>query len=213
MWQLFRDVGFGSPLQLGFPGETSGRVRPWKNWRPIDQATMSYGHGIAVSLVQLAHAYLMFARDGEVIPLSLVRQGGAPIPGKQVIAAKTAQDVRAMLELAVSPEGTAPLAQIMGYRVGGKTGTAHKPGPQGAGYAGDRYISSFSGLAPASSPRLIVAVMIDEPHGGAYYGGTVAGPVFATVMGGSLRLLGVPTDAPMKPLKLPGIDQVIEEGV
>ncbi len=208
MWQLFQDVGFGSPLRLGFPGESGGRVRPHKTWRPIEQATMSYGHGISVSLVQLAHAYLLFARDGDVVPLSLTRQAAAPA-GHRVLSPATVRDVRAMLELAVQPGGTAPRAQIVGYRVGGKTGTAHKQ--QNGGYAENRYIASFSGLAPASNPRLVVAVMIDEPRAGQYYGGAVAAPVFATVMGGALRLLNVPTDAPLKPIELPRAESIVEE--
>ena len=208
MWQLFQDSGFGSPLHLGFPGESAGRVRPHKTWRPIEQATMSYGHGISVSLVQLAHAYLLFARDGDIVPLSLTRLAAAPA-GRRVLSANTARDVRAMLELAVQPGGTAPRAQIVGYRVGGKTGTAHKQ--QNGGYADNRYIASFSGLAPASNPRLVVAVMIDEPRAGEYYGGSVAAPVFATVMAGALRLLNVPTDAPLKAVDLPGTMAAVEE--
>jgi len=161
---------------------------------------MAYGHGIAVSLVQLARAYTMFARDGDIVPLSLVKVAAIP-QGQRVFSEKTAQEMRRMLEMAVQPGGTAPLAQIMGYSVGGKTGTAHKP--ENGGYAENKYIASFVGFAPASRPRLLVGVAIDEPRDGQYYGGVVAGPVFADVMSGSLRLLGVPPDQPMKPIVIP----------
>ncbi|MBI3140581.1 MAG: penicillin-binding protein 2 [Rhodocyclales bacterium] len=197
MWQMFDTLGFGQPPRLGFPGEAGGRLRPHKTWKPIEQATMSYGHGISVSLMQLARAYLVFARDGDLVPLSLTRLDTPPLAGKQVFSAQTARELRVMLEMAVQPGGTAPKAQISGYRVAGKTGTAHK---LEAGAYADRYLSSFVGFAPVSDPRLIVAVMIDEPSGGKYYGGEVAAPVFAQVMAGSLRALGVAPDAPLKPV-------------
>jgi len=199
MWRMFDDIGFGQPLRLGFPGEVGGRLRPFKTWRPIEQATMSYGHGISVTLMQLARAYLAFARDGDLIPLSLTRQESAPIAGKSIFSAQTARQVRDMLELAVQPGGTAPRAQIAGYRVAGKTGTAHKL--EGGSYT-DRYVAVFVGFAPVSDPRLVVAVMIDEPSAGKYYGGEVAAPVFAQVMAGSLRTLGVAPDAPLKPVQV-----------
>ena len=210
MWNMFQSVGFGAAPQLGFPGEANGRVRPYKTWRPIEQATMAYGHGIAVSLLQLAHAYSVFARDGEMIPLSLVRVD-APRTPQVVISVQTARRVRHMLELAVQPGGTAPRAQIMGYRVGGKTGTAHKQ--ENGTYAAHKYVSSFVGFAPASSPRLVIAVMIDEPSNGQYYGGAVAAPVFARVMEGALRLTGVLPDAPMKPIELPAEGQEVKESI
>jgi len=201
MWQLFHDAGFGSPPQLGFPGEAAGRLRPASTWRPVEQATMAYGHGISVSLMQLARAYTMFARDGELIPVTLLKSPQTA-PGTRVLSARTAREVRAMLELAVQPGGTAPRARIMGWRVAGKTGTAHKQ--ENGGYAADRYIASFVGLAPTSNPRLVIAGMIDEPSAGQYYGGVVAAPVFAQVAQGALRLLGVPHDAPLEPVPLPG---------
>jgi cell division protein FtsI (penicillin-binding protein 3) len=200
MWQMFEGAGFGSAPQLGFPGEAAGRVRPFNTWRPIEQATMAYGHGIAASLVQLARAYTMFARSGDIIPLSLVKVAALP-QGQRVVSEKTAGEMRRMLEMTVQPGGTAPRAQIMGYSVAGKTGTAHKV--EDGGYSEDKYIASFIGFAPASRPRLIIAVMIDEPHDGQYYGGEVAAPVFASVMSGALRLLGVPPDEPMKPIVIP----------
>jgi cell division protein FtsI (penicillin-binding protein 3) len=149
---------------------------------------MAYGHGISVTLIQLARAYQVFARDGDLVPLSLARLDAPPLAGKQVFSAQTAREVRTMLEMAVQPGGTAPKAQIPGYRVAGKTGTAHKL--EGGAYA-NKYVASFVGFAPASEPRLIVAVMIDEPSAGKYYGGDVAAPVFSQVMAGSLRTLGV----------------------
>jgi cell division protein FtsI (penicillin-binding protein 3) len=210
MWEMFRDVGFGSAPGLGFPGEAAGKVRPYRSWKPIEQATMSYGHGIAVSLVQLARAYSVFARDGELVPLSLVRLDAPPV-GRRVMAPKTALAVRAMLEMAVNRNGTAPRAQIMGYRVAGKTGTAHKQ--QNGAYAADKYVSSFVGFAPASHPRLVVAVMIDEPSAGRYYGGIVAAPVFAQIMAGALRTLDVAPDGPMQPIELPPEGQEVKESV
>jgi cell division protein FtsI (penicillin-binding protein 3) len=200
MWNNFESLGFGSVPKLGFPGEARGRVRPWKSWRPIDQATMSFGHGISVSLMQLARAYEVFARDGDMLPVSLRRVDGPAPAGKQVIAPETARQVRAMLEMVVQPGGTATRAAIPGYRVGGKTGTAHKLDAS-LHYAENRYIASFVGFAPASDPRLIVAVMVDEPSAGKYYGGEVAAPVFARVMSGALRALGVAPDAPIRPMQ------------
>jgi cell division protein FtsI (penicillin-binding protein 3) len=210
MWEMFRDVGFGSVPGLGFPGEATGKVRPYRSWRPIEQATMSYGHGISVSLVQLAHAYSVFAHDGELVPLSLLRVDVPPV-GRRVIAPKTAAAVRAMLEMVVNRDGTGPRAQIMGYRVAGKTGTAHKQ--ENGAYAPDKYISSFVGFAPASHPRLVVAVMIDEPTAGRYYGGTVAAPVFAQIMAGALRALDVAPDGTMRPIELPPEGQEVKESV
>lgn len=210
MWNMFHSVGFGQMPKLGFPGEVTGRVRDAKTWRPIEQATMSYGHGISVSLVQLARAYSIFARDGDLVPISLVKVDTPP-PAQNVISAETARAVRAMLESAVHPGGTAPRAQIMGYRVGGKTGTAHKQ--ENGGYAANKYVSSFVGFAPVSNPRLVIAVMIDEASDGQYYGGAVAAPVFARVMEGALRALDVPPDAPMKAIVLPAAGEEVVESI
>jgi cell division protein FtsI (penicillin-binding protein 3) len=194
MWNMFDAIGLGQPPGLGFPGEVAGRLRPWKSWRPIEQATMSYGHGLSLSLVQLARAYTVFARDGDIIPLTLTRSDGLPLGSKRVFSPQTVREVRAMLEMATWEGGTAPKDRVPGYRVGGKTGTAYKI--EGGQYV-RKYVASFVGLAPLSDPRLIVAVMIDEPTAGAHYGGDVAGPVFARVMGGVLRTLGVAPDAPV----------------
>jgi cell division protein FtsI (penicillin-binding protein 3) len=198
MWDLFRRVGFGAAPELGFPGAAAGKLRHYKSWRPVEQATLGYGMGMSLSLAQLARAYTVFARDGELVPLTLVKTG-ATVNGEKVLSAETARAVRAMLELAVQPSATGPRARIMGWRVAGKTGTAHKQ--ENGGYAPDKYLSSFVGLAPVSAPRLVVAVMLDEPAAGQHYGGAVAAPVFAQVMQGALRLLDVPHDAP---LELPG---------
>lgn len=195
MWDLFDRLGFGQEPNLGFPGEVAGRLRPWKNWRPIEQATMSYGHGIAVSLIQMARAYTVFANDGELMPLSLLRVDETPVRGTRVFSQQTMRELRLMLEMAVQPGGTAPRARVAGYRVGGKTGTAHKI--EGGVYA-RKYISSFVGIAPISDPRLVVAVMIDEPSAGGHYGGDVAGPAFSNIAAGALRALGIPPDAPLQ---------------
>lgn len=201
MRELYRRTGFGALPQLGFPGEAAGKVREARTWRPIEQATMAYGHGISVSLAQLARAYTVFARDGDIVPLSLLKTG-MPAAGRPVVSPDTARAVREMLESAVQPGGTAPRARIMGWRVAGKTGTARKQ--ENGGYAAHKYIASFVGFAPASDPRLVIAVMIDEPGAGQYYGGAVAAPVFAQIMQGALRLLNVPHDAPLAPVELPG---------
>lgn len=194
LWSAFNQLGFGSRANIGFPGEASGILRPYKTWRPIEQATMSYGHGISVTLLQLARAYTVFANDGEIKPVSLTKLK-EPSIGHQVFSAKVANDVKAMLELVVQPGGTALRAQVAGYRVGGKTGTAHKIGPKG--YEENKYVASFVGIAPISNPRLIMAVMIDEPDiaNDQYYGGVAAAPVFAAVMADALRMLAVPQDS------------------
>jgi cell division protein FtsI (penicillin-binding protein 3) len=199
LWQMFSEAGFGSPPDTGFPGEVAGKLRAAKTWKPIEQATMAFGHGISVNLVQLARAYTIFASGGELMPATLLK-GNGPIEGKPVISNATALAVRHMLEQAVRPGGTAPKAQVAGYRVAGKTGTAYKL--ENHRYT-KKYVSSFVGFAPASNPRLVVAVMIDEPTAGAHFGGEVAAPVFSTVMGSALRTLGAPPDAPMDNVILP----------
>ncbi|MCX8017396.1 MAG: penicillin-binding protein 2 [Rhodocyclaceae bacterium] len=208
MWTMFDALGFGQPTKIGFPGEAGGRLRPWQRWRPIEQATMSYGHGISVTLLQLARAYQVFARDGDLVPLSLTKVEAAPAVGVRIFSQQTAREVRTMLEMAVQPGGTAPKAQVPGYRVAGKTGTAVKL--EGGVYT-KKYVSGFVGFAPVSDPRLIVAVMIDEPSAGKYYGGEVAAPVFASVMGSALRALGVPPDDTAKPLQFAAASPVKEE--
>ena len=206
MWEGFTSVGFGQAPQIGFPGTVSGRVRPYKNWKPIEQATMSYGHGVSVSLIQMARAYTVFARDGDVIPLTMTRTD-VEATGVPVFKPETAQAVRKMLEMAAGPQGTAPLAQISGYRVGGKTGTAYKQ--ENGAYQTNKYISSFVGFAPVSKPRIVVAVMIDEPSAGKHYGGEVAAPIFARITGEALRAMRVAPDAPFATLIQP-VDPVRE---
>ncbi len=195
MWELYSQVGFGQKPQLQFPGAVTGRLRPYKTWRPIEQATMSYGYGLSTSLFQLAHAYTMFARDGELIPASMLKQD-TPQAGYRVMKPETAQAVRAMLRLAAGPGGTAPKAQTIGYSVGGKTGTAHKQ--EGKVYASNKYRAWFVGMAPIDKPRIVVAVMVDEPNNGIYYGGDVAAPVFSQVVQQTLRMLGVAPDLDVK---------------
>jgi len=193
MGTLYRELGFGVAPRTGFPGEAKGQLRPWEKWRPVEQATMSYGHGISVSLLQVARAYTVFANEGRLLPLSLQRQDATPM-GKQLFTPAATREVMQMMEAAALPGGTAPRAQVPGYRVAGKTGTAHKP--ENGGYAEHKYVSSFVGVGPVSDPRLVVAVMLDEPQGLKYFGGDVGAPVFSTVMGQALRLMGVPPDAP-----------------
>jgi len=196
MWEFYSNLGFGQKPQVPFPGAVSGRLRAYKSWRPIEQATMSYGYGVSVSLLQLAHAYTIFGRDGDLVPLSMLRVA-QPVTGRPVIQPQVARQMRQMLHLVTGPGGTAPKAQTMGYSVGGKTGTAHKQ--QGRGYASDKYRSVFVGLAPIETPRVVVAVMIDEPGNGQYYGGDVAAPVFSQTVQQTLRVLGVDPDLSVQP--------------
>jgi cell division protein FtsI (penicillin-binding protein 3) len=210
MWEALSAAGFGTVPHLGFPGEAGGRLRDHRTWKPIEQATMSYGHGISVSLMQLARAYTVFCTDGELLPLTLVRRT-EPVVGVPVISAETARQLREMLQLVTQTGGTAPRAQVVGYSVGGKTGTAHKL--VNGHYAPDRYASSFIGFAPASAPRLIVAVMIDEPSAGQHYGGIVAAPVVSSVLSGALRVLAVPPDLPIPRVPMPELSDVPAEEV
>ena len=196
MWELYSAVGLGQKPQLPFPGVVTGRLRPYKTWRPIEQATMSYGYGLSASLFQIARAYTVFARDGEVIPVSLTHQD-SPVGGVRVFDPEVARQVRGFLQMAAGEGGTGPKAQTVGYSVGGKSGTAHKQ--EGKGYAGNKYRSWFVGLAPISQPRIVVGVMLDEPSNGRYYGGDVAAPVFSQVVQQTLRLMNVPPDLEVKP--------------
>ena len=196
MWEMFSQVGFGQKPQLDFPGAVSGRLRAHRTWRPIEQATMSYGYGLSSSLFQLARAYTVFARDGDLVPSTLLKAQG-PAAGVRVLDPKTARAVRHMLHLVTISGGTAPKAQTMGYSVGGKTGTAHKQ--EGRGYSERKYRAFFVGVAPIDQPRIVVAVMVDEPSGGKYFGGDVAAPVFSATVQQTLRLLGVQPDMNVKP--------------
>ncbi|MDP2442106.1 MAG: penicillin-binding protein 2 [Hydrogenophaga sp.] len=205
MWEIFAQAGFGQKPQVPFPGAVSGRLRPYKTWRPIEQATMSYGYGLSTSLFQLAQAYTIFARDGELIPATLLK-AETPATGVRVFSEKNAIAVRKMLGMATSPGGTATQAQTMGYSVGGKTGTARKQ--EGKGYAARKYRSFFVGLAPVEAPRIVVAVMVDEPSNGQYYGGLVAAPVFSETVQQTLRILGVQPDMNVKPQI---VTEIVEE--
>jgi cell division protein FtsI (penicillin-binding protein 3) len=196
MWEMFAQVGFGQKPQLPFPGVVSGRLRPYKTWRPIEQATMSYGYGISGSLFQVARAYTVFARDGEVVPATLMKTE-QQVQGVRVFSAENAKAMRKMLQMAAGPGGTAQKAQTTGYSVGGKTGTAHKQ--EGKGYAGKKYRGFFVGMAPIEAPRIVVAVMIDEPSNGRYFGGEVAAPVFSQTVQQTLRMMGVQPDMAVKP--------------
>ncbi|MEW6589822.1 MAG: penicillin-binding protein 2 [Pseudomonadota bacterium] len=193
-WEALNRSGFGQLPGSGFPGETAGRLRNAAGWKPIEHATMAYGYGLSVSLLQLTRAYMAFANDGEVMPLSFLRREPQEISGVRVFSPAVAREVRGMMEAVTQEGGTGQRTRVPGYRVAGKTGTAHKL--VDGRYAPDRYLSSFVGMAPASNPRLIIGVVVDEPSGGVYYGGSVAGPVFAQVMAASLRQLGLPPDAP-----------------
>lgn len=205
MWEMFSQVGLGQKPQLPFPGAVSGRLRAFKTWRPIEQATMSYGYGISSSLFQLAHAYTMFAHDGALLPVNLLK-ASQPATGVQVLSPLHAQQIRYMLNLAAGPGGTAPKAQAQGYSVGGKTGTAHKQ--EGKGYADKKYRGFFVGMAPIEQPRIVVAVMIDEPSNGKYFGGDVAAPVFSATVQQTLRIMGVQPDVAVKPQV---VAQAVEE--
>ena len=196
MWDTFTALGYGQKPQIQFRGAVTGRVRPWKTWRPVDQATMSYGYGLSASLFQMAHSYTAFAHDGRIIPLTMLKST-EPAVGVKVFSPENAQAVRRMLQMAASPGGTGQLAQTVGYSVGGKSGTAHKQ--VGKGYASDKYRAWFAGMAPIDTPRIIVAVMIDEPSNGQYFGGVVAAPVFSEVVQQTLRLMNVQPDVTVKP--------------
>ncbi len=196
-WRSLDGLGFGHAPGTGFPAEASGRLPYFREWVSVDQATLAYGYGVSMSTLQLARAYAALANDGVVLPVTLLRRDAVP-EGRRVFSERTAVDVRYMLEAVVSDTGTAPQAAIPGYRVAGKTGTVKKLSAHG-GYAEDRYRAVFVGMAPVTRPRLVMAVMIDEPRGKAYYGGSVAAPVFARVMGEALRLLNVPPDGLERP--------------
>ena len=204
MWEMFTQVGLGQKPKVPFPGAVAGKVRAYKTWKPIEQATMSYGYGLSVSLFQLAQAYSVFANDGELLPMSLIKHDTTP-EGARVFSTKTTEAVRHMLHLVSLPGGTAQKSQTVGYTVGGKTGTAHKI--EGKGYAGRKYRGFFVGIAPVENPRIVVAVMVDEPTAGLYYGGDVAAPVFSQTVQQTLRFLGVQPDMAVKPLVVTQVEK------
>jgi cell division protein FtsI (penicillin-binding protein 3) len=208
MWEMYTKLGYGQAPRFGFPGPTAGRVRPWKSWRPIEYANMAFGHGLSVSLLQMARSYMIFARNGDIIPLSFVKVNEEPV-GQQVISPKTAAQVRTMLESVVSPEGTASKAQVPGYRVGGKTGTAEKI--VNGHYSRTDNIGYFVGIAPMSKPRFIIAVMIDNPHGALRTGGSVAAPTAADLAANALRAANVPPDSSVTDIIIP--EEPLEESL
>lgn len=196
MWNMFTEIGLGQVPALGFPGAVSGRLRPYKAWRPIEQATMAYGYGLSASLFQMARAYTIFANDGVLLPMTI----NAPNPsrsvkGVRVIDGKTAAEMRQMLASVVGAGGTAAGVQVAGYSVGGKTGTAYKAGAHG--YDRSKYRASFVGIVPLSAPRLVIAVSIDEPKASQHFGAVAAGPAFSEIASQALPLLGVPQDLPV----------------
>ncbi|RYZ10922.1 MAG: penicillin-binding protein 2, partial [Comamonadaceae bacterium] len=196
MWDTYVSLGYGQKPQLQFPGAVTGRLRPWKTWKPVEQATMAYGYGLSASLFQMAHSYTSFAHDGSIIPATILKSS-VPAVGVPVFSAENARAVRRMLQMAAGPGGTGQLAQTVGYSVGGKSGTAHKQ--VGRGYASNKYRAWFTGMAPIEKPRIIVAVMIDEPGDGNYFGGIAAAPVFSEVVQQTLRMMGVAPDLAVKP--------------
>jgi cell division protein FtsI (penicillin-binding protein 3) len=206
MWEMYTKLGYGQAPRFGFPGPTAGRVRPWKSWKPIEYANMAFGHGLSVSLLQMARSYMIFARNGDIIPLSFVKMDEQPV-GQQVISPKTAAEVRTMLESVVSPEGTASKAQVPGYRVGGKTGTAEKI--VNGHYSRTDNIGYFVGIAPMSKPRFIIAVMVDNPRGALRTGGSVAAPTFADLAANALRAHNIPPDSSVTDIIIP--EEPLEE--
>lgn len=191
IWDVFHRVGLGETTGSGFPGEAAGVLTHYTRWRTLDRAIMAFGYGLSVTPLQLAQAYAVLATDG-LRPTIRFTVAGEPPRKRRVLAADTSRQIRLMLEGVVSSEGTARLASVSGFRIAGKTGTVHKS--ELGGYAKDRYVSLFAGMAPASNPRLVAVVIIDEPSDGKYYGGTVAAPVFSRVMRGALRLLDITPD-------------------
>jgi len=201
MWSVLSGFGIGRLTQSGFPGESAGVLRDAHHWRPIEQATMSYGYGLSVTTLQLARAYAAIAAGGMIRPVSFLALDEPP-EGTRVVSERTASQLIEMMEAVVGPNGTGRRAAVENYRIAGKTGTAWKS--SGGGYSRNRYTAWFAGVAPASAPRLVVVVMLDEPTGGSYYGGEVAAPVFASITSAALRLLAVPPDAlPEPPLTVP----------
>ncbi|MEW7983856.1 MAG: penicillin-binding protein 2 [Candidatus Sedimenticola endophacoides] len=204
LWGLFSSLGFGELSAVGFPGEANGQLLPYTQWAEIDHATIAFGYSLSVTPLQLAQAYAVLANDGVKLPVTLLHREEAPA-GHRVLSVATARSIRGMLESVVSVEGTAPAAAVPGYRVAGKTGTVKKS--VRGGYADDRYLSVFAGMAPLNDPRLVMVVVVDEPSTGEFYGGKVAAPVFSRVMTGALRLLNVAPDAVAEtPLRVAGVE-------
>ena len=199
MWETFSGAGFGQKPQIEFPGAVPGKLRPYKTWRPIEQATASYGYGLSASLFQMVRSYTVFSHEGQIIRATLLKND-EPAVGIPVFSSDTAAKVRKMLQMAAGPGGTGQKAQTAGYSVGGKSGTAYKQIGKGYGSEGNRkYRSWFVGMAPVDKPRIIVGVMLDEPSAGKYYGGEVAAPVFSETVQQTLRVMGVQPDIGIRP--------------
>ncbi|MGZ8194555.1 MAG: peptidoglycan D,D-transpeptidase FtsI family protein [Methylosarcina sp.] len=190
-WNIYRQLGFGTTANAGFPKEASGTLLDYRKWQDFDRAILSFGYGLSTSALQLARAYTALADDGLLHSVSLLRRDEDP-DARRVFSARTAESVRTMMESVVMKDGTAYEARVDGYTVAGKTGTVKKAGP--GGYSGNKYFAVFAGMAPAKNPRLIITVMIDEPSAGEYYGGLVSAPVFSKVMTGALRIMGIAPD-------------------
>jgi cell division protein FtsI (penicillin-binding protein 3) len=190
MYDTYRAFGFGNSTESGFPGEASGHLRIGRDWRPLEQAILGYGYGLNVTVLQLANAYATIADGGVMHSPTFIK--GSDNTSKQIISPEVAGEIMKMMETVTGPGSTGTEARIANYSVAGKTGTAHKA--NAGGYAKSNYTSAFAGVVPASNPRLVAVVVVDNPQKGSYYGGTVSGPVFSKVMGGALRLLDVPPD-------------------
>lgn len=193
-WQTLSSFGFGRTTGSGFPGESPGILTDPQEWSDIHRATLAFGYGLSVTPLQLAQAYSVIANDGVLYPVTFLRSDGTAEPTR-VVAAEVTRELRTILETVTDEGGTGRRARISGYRVAGKTGTSRKSTL--GGYSSDRYIAVFAGMAPASNPRLVAVVTVDEPSGEAYYGGEVAAPVFASITAGALRLMGVAPDDPL----------------
>ena len=190
-WDMYQKLGLGTTTGGGFPGEASGRLSLGALNNDFERATMAFGYGVSVTSLQLARAYVALADDGLIKPVSFLADAN-PAPGERIMSAQTARDIRKMMQRVVSTEGTGKLAQVPNYSVAGKTGTVHKF--IAGGYADERYLSIFSGMAPADDPQVVMVVVIDEPRNGEHFGGAVAAPVFSTVMAGAMRLLDIAPD-------------------
>jgi cell division protein FtsI (penicillin-binding protein 3) len=205
IWALLTELGFGAQTYSGFPGEASGLLSYHSGWNAIETATLSFGYGVSVTALQLAQAYAVLATDGIKRSVTFLRDGEVT-EERRIMPAIIAREVRNMLEQAAGPNGTAPLAQVAGYRVAGKTGTVKKA--TAGGYSSKEYLAVFAGMAPASDPRFVMVVMVDDPSNGKYYGGQIAAPVFSKVMAGALRLMAVPPDdVPLLQTRLAGEEE------
>jgi cell division protein FtsI (penicillin-binding protein 3) len=205
MYGTLSGLGFGQVTTSGYPGESAGLLPHYSHWRPVGISSMSRGYGMSTTPLQMAHAYATIASYGVARPISFLRVESPP-EGQRALDERVARTLIHLLEAVVAPEGGGKLAAIPGYTVAGKTGTAWKA--TAGGYATDRYLAVFGGVAPASAPRLASIVIIDEPGAGKYYGGDVAAPVFSGVVGGALRLLAVPPDAPVSD-EIPGVTRQV----